>query len=182
MKITLALIYFVHYFFGLDGVTRILRKGLSSGSEVTAVLRRYNAKVATGSVLESCLTIHGAQTDFSNLSIDSGAHIGKEVFFDLTDRIKIGACATISMRTMILTHIDVGKSSLASVYPRCTTPVIIEEGAYIGAGATILSGITVGRESVIAAGAVVIHDVPAHSVVAGIPARVVKLLPVSASK
>ena len=54
--------------------------------------------------------------------------------------------------------------------------VVICENAWIGAGATILPGVTVGRNSVVAAGAVVNKDVPPNTVVAGVPARVVKQL------
>ncbi len=55
-------------------------------------------------------------------------------------------------------------------------PVVIKNGAWIGAGATILPGVTVGENSIIAAEAVVNKDVPDNSVVAGIPAKVVKTL------
>ena len=53
---------------------------------------------------------------------------------------------------------------------------LIEDRVLIGAGACILGPITVGHDSVVAANAVVIHDVPPYSVVGGIPARVLKTL------
>ncbi len=53
-------------------------------------------------------------------------------------------------------------------------PVVIKNGAWIGAGATILPGVTVGENSVVAAGAVVNKDVPDNTVVGGIPAKVLK--------
>jgi len=53
-------------------------------------------------------------------------------------------------------------------------PVLIRENAWIGAGATILPGVTVGQDAVVAAGAVVTTDVPDGTVVAGVPARVIK--------
>ncbi|MCE7039055.1 DapH/DapD/GlmU-related protein [Dyadobacter sp. CY312] len=53
-------------------------------------------------------------------------------------------------------------------------PVTIKRNAWIGAGATILPGVTIGENAVVAAGAVVSRDVPANTVVAGIPAKVVK--------
>lgn len=55
-----------------------------------------------------------------------------------------------------------------------SAPVHIEDDVWIGAGATILPGITVGRGSVVAAGAVVTGNVPPMSVAAGVPARVVR--------
>lgn len=55
-------------------------------------------------------------------------------------------------------------------------PVVIKRNAWIGAGATILPGVTVGENAVVAAGAVVSRDVPPNTVVAGIPAKVVKII------
>lgn len=57
-----------------------------------------------------------------------------------------------------------------------TKPVIIEDDVWIGTNAVILSGVTVGHHSVVAAGAVVTKDVPPYSVAAGIPATVIKHL------
>lgn len=53
-------------------------------------------------------------------------------------------------------------------------PIVIKRNAWIGAGATILPGVTVGENAIVAAGAVVSRDVPPNTVVAGVPARVVK--------
>jgi acetyltransferase-like isoleucine patch superfamily enzyme len=57
-----------------------------------------------------------------------------------------------------------------------TKPVIIKRNAWIGAGATVLPGVTIGENSVVAAGAVVSKDVPANVVVGGIPAKIIKSL------
>ena len=53
-------------------------------------------------------------------------------------------------------------------------PVVIKRKAWIGAGATILPGVTIGENSVVGAGAVVIKDVPDNTVVGGIPANIIK--------
>jgi acetyltransferase-like isoleucine patch superfamily enzyme len=55
-----------------------------------------------------------------------------------------------------------------------TSSVIIEDDVWVGANAVILPGVTIGRHSVIAAGAVVTHDVPEGSLVAGVPAKIKK--------
>jgi maltose O-acetyltransferase len=60
-------------------------------------------------------------------------------------------------------------------------PVVIEENVLIGASVTVLKGVTVGRNSVVAAGAVVTSDVPSDSIVAGVPARVVQRLQAASS-
>lgn len=58
-------------------------------------------------------------------------------------------------------------------------PILIKQGAWIGAGATILLGVTVGRYAVVGAASVVTHDVPDYAVVVGNPARVIKTLDAS---
>jgi acetyltransferase-like isoleucine patch superfamily enzyme len=55
-----------------------------------------------------------------------------------------------------------------------TKPITIKRNAWIGAGATILPGVTIGENSIVAAGAVVSKDVAANTIVGGIPAKVLK--------
>lgn len=55
-----------------------------------------------------------------------------------------------------------------------TRPILIKQNSWIGAGATILPGVTIGENSVVAAGAVVSKDVPTNTVVGGIPAKLIK--------
>ncbi len=54
--------------------------------------------------------------------------------------------------------------------------VILEDHVWLGAGATVLKGVTVGHDSVVAAGAIVTNDVPPFTLVAGVPARPVRQL------
>jgi UDP-2-acetamido-3-amino-2,3-dideoxy-glucuronate N-acetyltransferase len=58
-------------------------------------------------------------------------------------------------------------------------PTRVGHGASIGSGAVILPGVTIGREAIIGAGAVVTHDVAERTVVAGVPARALRTLPIS---
>ena len=53
-------------------------------------------------------------------------------------------------------------------------PIVIRRKAWIGAGATVLPGVTVGENAIVAAGAVVTRDVPANAVVGGVPARFIR--------
>ena len=55
-------------------------------------------------------------------------------------------------------------------------PVVIKKGAWIGAGATVLPGVTVGAYAIVGAASVVTHDVPDYAVVVGNPAKAVKML------
>jgi acetyltransferase-like isoleucine patch superfamily enzyme len=53
-------------------------------------------------------------------------------------------------------------------------PIVIKRNAWIGAAATILPGVTIGENAIVAAGAVVSRDVPANTVVGGVPAKFIK--------
>jgi hypothetical protein len=55
-----------------------------------------------------------------------------------------------------------------------TEPVVIRRKAWIGAGAIILPGVTVGENAIVAAGAVVTKDVPDNTIVAGVPAKTLR--------
>jgi len=55
-----------------------------------------------------------------------------------------------------------------------TTPVILGDDIWIGANAVVLPGVTIGNHSVVAAGAIVTKDVPPHSLVAGVPAKIIR--------
>ena len=68
------------------------------------------------------------------------------------------------------------KTSASKNKPDSYVNTIVEEGASIGANATILAGIKIGKYSMIGAGAVVTNDVPEYSMVVGNPARVLKYI------
>ena len=60
------------------------------------------------------------------------------------------------------------------IEPASAKPVQIDDNVMIGANAVVIEGVHVGEGAVIAAGAVVTHDVPAHTMVAGVPAKIIK--------
>ena len=113
---------------------------------------------------------------FRTLQLGKRCYIGDESMLDLRGHILLEDDVTISNRAMILTHINVGYKDhpIQKVYPTSVHPVLVKRGAYIGTGAIILPGVTVGEESVVAAGAVVTKDVPARTVVGGVPAKKIK--------
>ena len=103
--------------------------------------------------------------------------ISQELFiFDAgrTDLLIIEECVGIGPRVTIVLHSDPYPSPLYKLYPKKTLPVTIKKGVWIGAGAIILPGVTIGEYAVIGAGATVTKDVPAYTVVVGVPARIVK--------
>ncbi len=141
------------------------------------ILENFGAAIGPMVDFHGRLTLHGAYDMRGKLKVGAQCHIGPGVTFDLTGPIDLQDRCTISLNAQILTHQDVGYSPLNKrAYPTTRAGVVVEYGAYIGAGAIILMGVRVGRCSVVAAGAVVREDVPPYTVVAGIPARVIKQL------
>lgn len=146
---------------------------------IAPTLRSYGARIGRNVRFLSPLVIHNSRAEraryYENLRVGDQCYLGRELFLDLQAEILIEDRVTISHRVMILTHTDAGDSPLKDrVINTEKAPVIIRRGAYIGANVTILQGVEIGEESVVGAGAVVTRSVPPSSVVAGVPARVLK--------
>ncbi len=110
------------------------------------------------------------------LTIGNECFIGDQTLIDLYNSVEIGNQVTIAQRVTILTHINVGYKDhpLQEYFPKKSEPVIIKNGAVIGAASTILSGVTIGEKSLVAAGSIVTKDVPAQTLVAGNPAKIIR--------
>jgi len=89
------------------------------------------------------------------------------------ERVSIGKNCQIAWGVTISDH-DFHRTFTNGVKNTETAPVKIGDGVWIGMNATILKGVEIGDAAIVAAGALVTHNVPAHSIVAGVPARVVK--------
>lgn len=157
-----------HLWRGIDGVSEML---LWNRVAVPDILRDFGAEVGPGAQLQGSLHIVNAVDSYRNLTIGPSAHVGLGVVLDLTGQVEIGELAVLSMRCIVLTHQDVGGSALKSQMPRRIARTTVKEGAYVGAGAILMPGVTIGREAVVAAGAVVLDDVPSRARVVGVPAR-----------
>jgi len=163
----------IYVFMGLEGVELFLKK--LSKQSVEAVLHKFGANIKQNCDIETGLTIHHARVDFSNLYIGDFCHLGKELFLDLRAPIVIHEKSTISMRCVILTHMDIGHSGpFGKKFAQDAMKVEIEPRAYIGAGAIILPGIKIGEGSIIGAGALVNKNVDPWTVVVGVPAKEVR--------
>ncbi len=106
--------------------------------------------------------------------IGPGTWIGAFTVIDGSGGLTIGAGCDISCGVHIYTHSSVKRCVSGRAYQTVDRePVAIGDRVFIGANAVIMMGVSIGDEAVVAAGAVVTKDVPARTVVAGVPARVV---------
>ncbi len=116
------------------------------------------------------------------MGVAMGRHVyvGMETWLDdqFPELIQIEDDVVISFRVTVVVHDDARR--MDRIEPGqlegTVAPVILRRGCYLGAGALVLPGVTVGERAVVAAGAVVTRDVPPRTVVGGVPARVLKEL------
>lgn len=154
--------------FGFENACNYLRT-LSSKCIIT-ILRLGGALIGDNCDIHSGIIFHNCK-NFNNLIIGDNCHIGKDCLFDLRDRIIIGSNVVISMRSTIITHVDITKSELSAIFPAKSEPVKICDDAYIGCGSTILMGSVIGKRSIVAAASLVKESVADNTLVAGVPAR-----------
>lgn len=131
-----------------------------------------------------------------------GCEIGDETkigaFVEIQKNASVGKRCKISSHTFICEGVQIedrvfvghGVTFINDIYPRATTAegnlqseadwkverTLVKEGASIGSGTTILAGITIGENAIVGAGSVVTKDVPPDSIVAGNPAKFLRLI------
>lgn len=121
------------------------------------------------------------QDGFRNFRVGCNSHLGPGSVYDLVKRIEIGNRTLISANCTILTHANPGYhlgSSLIARFPHDRKEVIIGDDCWIGPGAIILCGVTIGNGVVIRPGAVVGRNVPDGSIAEGNPAVITAQPPV----
>lgn len=113
----------------------------------------------------------------NELVVGRGAWIGQAAFLHAAGGIRVGADVGIGPHVCVLTsvHADPGRDLPIMAGAIETAPVVLEDGCDLGVGAIVLPGVTVGRGAQVGAGAVVTRDVPDYAVVAGNPARLLRL-------
>jgi len=139
------------------------------------IINKRNGRLTTGGVCilrPACrIAIVGKEGAPAHLHMGEGTEIGDRTIINVSQRLEIGARCSISWDCDI-TDSDFHQVTLADGQrPPVSEPVLIQDDVWIGSHCLILKGVTIGHDSVIAAGSVVRHDAPPYSLMVGNPAR-----------
>ena len=128
-----------------------------------------HARIEPGAIIRDMVTIGNNAVVMMGAVINIGAVIGDNSMVDMN--------AVIGARGIIGNNVHLGAGAVVAgvLEPPSSSPVIIEDDVMIGANAVILEGVKIGKGAVVAAGAIVTHDVEPGCVVAGSPAKVIKM-------
>ncbi|WP_235498380.1 MULTISPECIES: DapH/DapD/GlmU-related protein [unclassified Frankia] len=145
--------------------------GLTSRHDVSVVRVHPEGRIRCEGVVSLQRGIR-VVVDSGVLELGPFANINGFAKILVRERVSIGAYCNVSWDTQLLDN-DFHPMVVDGVEQPMSGPIVLEDRAWIGAGAIVLKGVTVGESAVVAAGSVVTRDVPAKAVVAGSPAKVV---------
>lgn len=130
--------------------------------------KKFNARIEPGAIIRNQVEIGDNAVIMMGAVINIGAEIGEGSMIDMG--------AILGGRAIVGKHCHIGAGTVLAgvVEPPSAQPVVIEDDVLIGANAVVLEGVRVGKGAVVGAGAVVTKDVPAGTVVAGVPAKKIK--------
>ena len=127
------------------------------------------ARIEPGAIIREQVEIGKNAVIMMGAILNIGAVVGDGTMIDMG--AVLGGRATVGAHC----HIGAGAVLAGVIEPASATPVIVEDNVLVGANAVVVEGVHVGKNAVVAAGAVVLEDVPENAVVAGTPARVIKM-------
>ena len=132
-------------------------------------VKNLPARIEPGAIIREQVEIGKNAVIMMGAILNIGAVVGEGTMIDMG--AVLGGRATVGSRC----HVGAGAVLAGVVEPASATPVIVEDGVLVGANAVVIEGVHIGKNAVVAAGAIVIEDVPENAVVAGSPARVIKM-------
>lgn len=142
----------------------------SIGTLLSHSLRLFLYRHLAGIRIGPYTSIHRRCRFYAPTGVSIGPHnvVNRAVLLDGRSGLTIGANVSISEEVMLL---SLEHDPNSPEFATRGGPVVIEDYVFIGARATILPGVRVGKGAVVAAGAVVTKDVPNYQIVGGVPAR-----------
>lgn len=131
-------------------------------------IKNIKARIEPGAIIRDMVEIGDNAVIMMGAIINIGAVIGEQTMIDMG--AVLGGRAIVGKNC----HIGAGTVLAGVVEPASATPVIVEDDVLIGANAVVVEGVRIGQGAVVAAGSVVLEDVPPMVVVGGVPARILK--------
>lgn len=177
--IELLLIFILGKIFGISLIVRYLRN--PNPNTTIHLLRAFGATIGNETTIKRSFIIDNVYEDqnscgdFSHLIVGQNCYIGDGVYIDLANQVILADNVVVSGHASFLTHTDCNRSSyLNTKYPRQCKSIQVNQGAWIGFGATVLAGVTVDEYAVIAAHTLVNKDIESKVMYAGVPAKKIK--------
>lgn len=133
-----------------------------------ADLTRYNCRIEPGAIIRDMVEIGDHCVIMMGAVLNIGAIIGTRTMIDMN--VVVGGRAIVGNNC----HIGAGTVLAGVIEPPSADPVIIEDDVLLGANVVVLEGVKVGKGAVVAAGSIVVKNVEPLTVVAGVPAKVLK--------
>lgn len=131
------------------------------------LLKLFGAKIGKGLIIKNNVIIKSPW----NLVIGENCWIGESVWIDNLDKVTIGSNVCISQGAMLLTgNHDYTISSM----PYRNAPIVIEDGAWIGAQATVCPGVTVYRNAILTVGSITTKNMEENGIYQGNPAQKIR--------
>ena len=144
----------------------------------TAIYRLAGVQIGPHSLIAGRIEFIGGGRFRKRLRIGAHTYVNAHLCIDLHAEIDIGDDVSIGHHvTLITTGHDLGPACRRAGAMR-PQPITVADGCWLGAGTTILPGCSLGASSVVATGSVVNGVIPPNKMLAGVPARVVRSLPV----
>lgn len=126
-----------------------------------------DVRIEKGAVVREGVTLKKGAIILMNATVNKGATIGQNTMVDMN--AVVGSNAIIGDNV----HVSAGVVIAGVLEPLASSPVVIEDDCFIGAGSVILSGIHIGKGAIVGAGSIVTKDVMPNTLVYGNPARLI---------